>query len=203
MNPYRVGARTGYAHLLLILNRFPEAQAQIDTAEAIDPLNPWVLSFGGVVYSSQGKVLSAFKRFEKLRKLEPNHPMLNGYLLRKYSVTHQYDLAIEQLKIYARDKENNHDLSKEINHVYEKFGFKAAVKLVAEKLEEISVLSYVAPSAIFPLYNLLDNKENKLFLLQKMYEVEDPNLPYYAIRNDNPIQKEPAYKKLMEKLNLW
>jgi len=73
----------------------------------------------------------------------------------------------------------------------------------AEELEEMGTSTFVAPSSILRLYELLGDQDKRLIWLQKMREIKDPNLPYYGIRTDDPIQNASAYIKIMKDINLW
>lgn len=202
LNPNKALTRAMYAHLLMILNRLDEARVQMDHAQSLDPQDPWVLSFSGVVYATEGKVLSAFKQFEKLKKLEPDHPMLNFYLLNKYAVSFQYDKAIEQLKksIYLRDNKEIHQL---IDETYQRTDFQTTVKTLATALEEIRKTEFVSPMTILALYDMLGDKGKRLYWLNQLYQTKDPNLPYFAIRTNDPIQDDPAYIAIMKDIGLW
>jgi len=62
---------------------------------------------------------------------------------------------------------------------------------------------FVAPGIIHGLYKILDDTDKQLEWILKMYEVSDPNLPYFAIRNDEPIQQHPTYIMIMREIGLW
>ena len=79
----------------------------------------------------------------------------------------------------------------------------STVRTTAEYLEDYSKDHFVAPSIIGRLYGMLKDKEKQLEWMLKMYEVNDPNLPYLAIRNSNPIQDDPRYIMIMEEIGLW
>jgi hypothetical protein len=63
----------------------------------------------------------------------------------------------------------------------------------------------VAPSFLIRFYGpLLHDEEKFMYYLQQMYESNDPDLGYYGIRNEsNPLQKDPRYIAIMEKIGLW
>jgi class 3 adenylate cyclase/TolB-like protein len=202
LNPNSAAARTGYGHALLILNRFEDARAQIEYAELLDPLNPWVLSFSGAMNFYMGRMFTAAKRFEKLRQLEPNHPMLNQYLLNKYASSFQYESAIEELKkmIYLPD---DHSIFQIIDQEFSLNGFKPALIKAVESLEIISNEIFIAPNVILRIYELIDDNEKEIEWLQVMLEVKDPFFPYYGIKTGDPIQQDPRYIRMMEDVGLW
>ena len=90
-----------------------------------------------------------------------------------------------------------------IDKEFDNGDFHSAVKSVATYLEEYSKENFVSTRTIYYLYKILDDKEKRLEWMLKMYEARDPNLPYLAIRNSNPIQKDPTYEFIMKEIGLW
>ncbi|MGB5272306.1 MAG: hypothetical protein WBN52_17575, partial [Eudoraea sp.] len=77
------------------------------------------------------------------------------------------------------------------------------VRSSASYLEDYSKEHFVAPSIIHSLYKIIDDREKQLEWMLKMFEVNDPNLPYFAIRSSDPIQKDPTYVQIMKEIGLW
>jgi len=190
INPNNALSRAWYAHYLMIQNRWKEAWEQMDYAIELDPQNPWVVAFSAFMYVLDGKLLSAYKNSERLIKIAPNHPMANEALLGKHIILKNHDLAIAELKIFVA-RTGAPDLDARIDDGYKNKDFNIAVESVATYLEEYSKENFVAPA------------DKQLEWMLKMYEVSDPNLPYFAIRNDEPIQQHPTYIMIMEEIGLW
>lgn len=202
INPNMAQSRAVYAHYLMIRNRWEEAWEQMEYAIELDPQNPWVIAFSAAMYFHDGKLLSAAKHSERLVKIAPNHPMANVMLLSKYIFQKKYDLAIIELKKDVGRTRVPH-LETVIDNAYKNGDFNEAVKSVATYLEDYSKEHFVAPNIIHSLYGMLNDTEKQLEWMLKMYEVNDPNLPYFAIRNDTPIQKDPRYHLIMKEIGLW
>lgn len=202
INPNAAMTRTYYAHYLMIQNRWEEAWKQMEYAIELDPQNPWVMAFSAMMYYVDGKVFSAGKQSERLIKTAPNHPMANGILLGKYIYQKNYDLAIIELKKQVGRTRAPH-LDAVIDNAYQNENFNSAVKAAAIYLEDYSREHFVAPGVIHGLYKILKDREKQLEWMLKMFEVNDPNLPYFAIRNSNPIQNEATYKQIMKEIGLW
>jgi len=201
-NPNQAQTRAMYAHYLMIMNEWDKAWEQMDYAYELDPINPWIIGFKALMYFSEGKMLSAGKYSEMLTQTAPNHPLANSILLGKYTALNNGDLAIIELK-KSIDKPGTQDLKAFIDDSNKKVGLKATIRLVAEKLEEKRETMFVSPGRIFFLYQLLEDQDQMIYWMTKMHEERDPNLPYSAIRNNSPIQKDPRYISIMEDIGLW
>ncbi|MGB5356955.1 MAG: hypothetical protein WBN11_09710, partial [Eudoraea sp.] len=202
LNPNASMTRAAYAHFLMFLNRWDEAWEQMNYALEIDPLNPLVISFSGAMFLMEGKFLSASKKFETITAMVPDHRMANTWLLQKYTRTFQHKKALIELKKFIEvDKFKGLEVS--INEKIKQSGFNAGLRYTAEALAEQSKIEFIPAGKINMLYSLLGDTEGRLFWLEKMYEQKSGDLPYLAIRNDDPIQQEPRYIAVMRKIGLW
>jgi len=202
LNPNASMTRAGYAHLLMILNRWDEAWEQMNYALEIDPLNPLVIAFSGALYMMEGKFLSATKKFEIITAMVPDHRMANDWLLQKYARTFQHKKALIELKKFI-EAEKFLGLEESIDQIAKKSGFNAALRYTVDELTEQSKISYIPASRMSILCTLLGDTEGRIFWLKKMYEQQSPGLPYMAIRIDDPIQEDPRYIAIMRKIGLW
>ncbi|MGB5386126.1 MAG: hypothetical protein WBN20_05010, partial [Eudoraea sp.] len=202
LNPNASMTRAAYAHLLMILNRWDEAWEQMNYALEIDPLNPMVIAFSGAMYLMEGKMLSATKKFETITAMVPDHKMANNWLLQKYTRTFQHKKALIELKKFIEvDKFSGLEVS--LDEKVKQSGFNAALRYAADALAEQSKIKFIPAGKINLLYSLLGDTEGRIFWLEKMYEQNSGDLPYLAIRNDDPIQQDPRYIAVKRKIGLW
>lgn len=202
LNPNASMSRAAYAHLLMILNRWDEAWEQMNYALEIDPLNPLVIAFSGAMYLMEGKFLSATKKFETITAMVPDHRMANTWLLQKYTRTFQHKKAFIELKKFIEVNKFK-GLEVSLDDKVKQSGFNAALRYAAEALAEQSKIKFIPAGKINLLYSLLGDTEGRIFWLEKMYEQNSGDLPYLAIRNDDPIQQDPRYMAVMRKIGLW
>lgn len=202
LNPNASMTRAGYAHLLMILNRWDEAWEQMNYALEIDPLNPFVIAFSAILYMMEGKFLSATKKFETITAMVPDHRMANSWLLQKYTRTFQHKKALIELKKFI-EAEKFPGLEESVDEIAKKSGFNAALRYAIEELTEQSRIRFIPAGRINVLCTLLGDTEGRIFWLEKMYEQQGPGLPYMAIRIDDPIQEDPRYIAVMRKIGLW
>ncbi len=206
LNPNFSEARAFYAHFLMIQNRWDEAWEQMNRAVELDPFSPLVQNFRGIMLIHQGRYDEYLSIFEPL----DISALGNTGLLMSYSLTKQYDKAIEHLKRIIRtkgqeeEKNNIEEIIKILEETYKSAGFRAALNVTADALANISDSHHLWSGKIMNLYLLAENREKILYWLEKLYIRRDPNLPYLAIIGPltKVYQNEPRYIEIMERINL-
>lgn len=199
INPNFSEARAFYAHFLMIQNRWNEAWEQINRAIKLDPFNPLIQGFRGIMLLHQGRYDEYLSLFEPL----DNSALANTGLLISFSVTKQYDKAIEHLKRIIKTGDQM-EINIILEETYKSKGFREALNVTADALSKIDESNYLWTGKIMMLYLLAENREKSLYWLEKMYIRRDPNLPYYAIIGPftKAYQEEPQYIEIMERINL-
>ena len=199
LNPNFAEARAFYAHFLMIQNRWDDAWEQMDLALDLDPLNPLIQGFHGVLLMQSGQ----YDKF--LGIFEPQSPsgLGNMGLFIVFSKTNQYDKAIEQLKKNLASKKHE-KVIEALDETYKRTDFITALKVTADALADISETAFVSPSLILQLYAMAGDTENILYWIEKLYIRRDPNLPYWAIIGPltRDYQDEPRYIEIMKRINL-
>ncbi|MEQ8924302.1 MAG: hypothetical protein RLO81_00740 [Fulvivirga sp.] len=199
-NPNMTMTRITYAHFLMIQNRWDEAWNQMNYALELDPENPWVLAFSAAMFATEGKVLSAAKKAERLIRIAPKHPMAEGMLLNKYIALKQESEAVKQLiKLVSI-----HGAPKTADIAMEGFahgGFQGALEELLPYLESYSKDHFIRSWLMFNLYGYIGKKEKQEDWIIRMYENQDPNLPYLGIRK---IKLDSEVRTMvMKEIGLW
>ncbi len=165
----------------------------MNRAVELDPFSPLVQNFRGIMLIFQGRY------DEYLSLVEPLDisPLAKTGLLMSYSMTKQYDKAIEHLKKIIKSR-GQEEVIKILEETYKSAGFREALNVTADTLSKISDSDYLK------LYLLAENREKVLYGLEKLYKIRDPDLPYYAIIGPvtKAYQNEPRYIEIMERINL-
>jgi len=192
-------ARAFYAHFLMIQNRWDDAWEQMNLALDLDPLNPLIQGFFGVLLMHNARYDEFFSLFEQLENSGLGHIGLFIVL----SQTDQYDRAIVQLKkIITAGKHEN--VIAVLDETYKTTNYTTALKVTADALAEISDTTFVSPSLILQLYAMAGDKENTMYWIERLYIRRDPNLPYWAVIGPltETYQDEPRYIEIMKRINL-
>lgn len=199
INPNDAMSRIYYAHLLNILQRNKEAVVQGKIASDLDPMNPLVQSLYASVFIHMGSYDSAMVYLDKALALDPDHYFANGGLIMASFPLGQYERVLEGLGKTTPFKE---DFMDSVKAVYRDQGFNIACSMVIEQMEQIGIDQ---PVRIAVWNAFIHRYDNVLNLLEKGYELHDPNMPYIASKGHgfiDSLSANPRFITLMEKMNL-
>ena len=207
LNPNNSATRSGLAHLYMLVGEWEKAWEQIRYAKSIDPLNPQVLAFEAIMFFNDNKLLSAIKNIEKLSLIDQSSlyvKMVNVGKNRDFGLEKK---AIEYLKeLYADATSDPVALNRFIDKEYEKTNDVNLTWLaVLYYFQQTDFQKYYPSRVAVVLTNFLQGYDDDLFFacLKQMAEDRDPNIPYYAMRKDSELQKDPRYTEIMQEVGLW
>lgn len=206
-NPNDVWTRMWYAHLLGCLQRHDEALKQSQLASELDPLNPFLQTMFSIVLTNAGDCEAGMVVLEKVLAIEPENFIANVALqviAFRYGDYHKVLLGEKHiLKVYSRGELEEDDF-KEIEKIYDKQGFRAAYKEELRLWEVLANKGYVGPGDMAVIYMKGNKQAKALYLIEKGYEIRDPNMPYLATKSFafDSLFNNPRYIALLEKMNL-
>jgi len=199
-NPNDVWTRMWYAHLLGCLQRHDEALTQAQLASNLDPLNPFLQTMFSVVLTNAGDCEAGMVVVKKVLAIEPENFIANV-------IREDYEKVLEGekqiLKVYSRGELEGDDF-KEIERIYDEQGFHAAYEEELRQWEVLANKGYVGPVDMAIIYMKGNIQDKALDLIEKGYEIRDPNMPYIGAKM-NPFDSlyfNPRFIAIMEKLNL-
>lgn len=211
INPNNSDRRAALALFYMIVGDWDKAWYHMNYAKEIDPLNPQVIAFAGVLHLNQGNMLSVSKEISILGTIQPSNLLYRkGKLLLPFSKEKPEEakqllkdffsfITIEDAELTINEfidekYEETQDL-KETNY--------QLLKYLDQHINQLNTL----PSSIIArtLYRELAGYDDELFFkhFQIMDQVKDPELPYMSIRDGNPLQDDPRYIAIMEKNGFW
>lgn len=203
LDPNRSQDRAIYAHMLMILNRWEEAWKQIEYAEEIDPQNPMILTFKSIMFFNSGKVLSGFKMMEKLRILNPDGIFIQHYLIKKFK-DNKPEIAIEAAKNIFNSTLRYQPIIDVLDQAFQETrNYKYAMMKAMTLIENSHNLSYIPPFLMLQLFSEYLDEDKYFYYFNKMYEEKNPNLPYFAIRNNSSFQNDNRYEFIIREIGLW
>ncbi len=167
----------------------------------LDPMNNGLKTGNGLILSYTGRYNEAIKLLQELLKIDPgNVEVLDNLPLALHGVG-RYS---EELEAWEVDYSTNFKgYANVFDQGFANGGLTCALNLQADSLVKQSKTKFILPCEIAQLYACAGNKERTLEMLEKDYEVHDPNLsgnirdPIYEFVHD-----EPRYQDLFHKINL-
>ncbi len=208
LNPNNSANRSALAHLYMQVNEWEKAWEQMWYAKEIDPLNPQVLAFEAIMYMNENKYLSAVKLIEKLSLIDEESDFVKLTNVVKNRDLGNDKEAIESMKkLYLDATIDPVTLNKFIDREYEKTkDINLTWITLLRYLQKIDYQKYYPSNTARVLYSLIPpGYDDDLFFecLSQMANDRDPNMPYYARKDGNPLQKDPRYAKIMKNIKLW
>jgi len=199
INPNDVMSRIYYAHLLNILQRNKEAVEQGRIAVELDPLNPLIQSLYASVFMHMGNYASSMVHINKALALDLNHFFANGALEIVAFKLGEYDRVFEALRKTLPFQDEFMD---SVEVLYRDQGFAIAYN---KALQHIEQLGRMDPVRNVVRYAILNKYDIVLDLLERGYEIHDPNMPYIACKGpgfSDSLSNNPRFMAILEKMRL-
>jgi TolB-like protein len=201
LNPNSALAHSVYSGLLRALGHPKEALEQYEMVLKLDPMNKdWNSGYGYTLYCA-GRYNEAIKVFQEVLKIDPGNIVVLDNLPIALHEVGRYIEELEAWKVEYRTCFKGY--ANVFDQGYANGGLTGALNLEADSLVKQSNTKFIEPIEIAQFYACAGNKERTLEMLEKDYEVHDPNLPailrfpIYEFVHD-----EPRYQNLFHKINL-
>ncbi len=202
LNPGYGDARVDYSHLLLVLKRWDEAEAQADSALASDPFNVKFQAFRGVVYMNTGQQEKGFAEFGRVLRTVPDHPAARSVLADIYHELGQFDEALEHVTaMYASG--GMPGFAEGLRTNVESLGYSDGMRASADELAALAQTVFVPPIMIASLYAYSNAREQTLSWLERGMESREPNMPYIGVSGLwDFVREDPRFQGMLVGLNL-
>jgi serine/threonine protein kinase/Tfp pilus assembly protein PilF len=198
LNPNYPDARVYYSNLLCCIGRPDEALEQGERALELDPLNSLFMGIYANTLSILGMFDEAIVQARNALKTSPNDPVAHNILWEAFHHKGLFEEALAEAKAFFLAV--GLPISEVMDQGYAKDGYFGAMNAAAETLVSFSRETYVSPFFIAMVYSFAEDKEKTLEMLEKGYEIRDPNMPY--IRTFRLLHEDPRFQDLLRKMNL-
>jgi TolB-like protein/DNA-binding winged helix-turn-helix (wHTH) protein/Tfp pilus assembly protein PilF len=200
LDPNNLDAHFNNALLQMALGHLPEALAEIQTGEHLDPLSHQVQVLFGRILLRSGKPEEAILHLKRAIEREPRSVMAHGFLGEVYEQMGRYEEALAiytKHRVLKRDPPNNPHFLAIRARVYALMGkrteARGILKAVKPHKPDLRAAAYVA---------LGDNDEAFRLLFQK---VENREETLYAIKTEPRfagLHSDPRWQELLRRMNL-
>jgi TolB-like protein len=200
LNPNYADARILYSNFLKIVGRMKEAMEQDELALKLDPLNISCKAEHGFTLLFSRRYDDAIKTYQEVLKMDPTNIFVLSNLPEAFHMLGKYKEEFEAWKLYFTSSFNN------FMHVFDQANAKAdyvsILNLEADTLVAQSKTKLINPTEIALIYACAGNKERAMNMLDRAYEMHDPNLAYLLHPGYDSLRNEPRFQALCKKMNL-
>ncbi len=204
LKPNYPDARVYYSNLLCYMGRLEEALEQGGQAIRMDPYNLLFRGIYGLTLIMARRNDDAFKLAQDTLKTSPADVIAHAIIR---DVLHLKGMEEEALKAVKRCYTGFGltAIAEAMDREYEKNGYSSALNFAGNAIEELSrdTNIFLPPGILEHAYLYAGNKNKVLELLEKSFEIKDPNMPYIIepIFTDF-LGDDPRFQDLLRKMNL-
>ncbi len=205
LDPNNARAHHWYATYLASRRRFPEALAEIDRAQALQPSSKSVLADKGSILFDAGRLPEAITLLKQMEDSEPDFVSPHRYLGLIYLQTGDYPHYLAEARREAVLMRDSSALA--VVEATEKgFASGGGVGLL-QALRQQQIRLYgrglASPYFLAATCSLLGNKQEALHYLKIAYDQHAQDLPYLATNHAfENLRNEPAFQQLLAALDL-
>ncbi len=205
LNPNNAAPRHWYANALFALHRWPEALAEMERAQALDPASTSILADEGNLLLAVGRTDEGFRLLKQMESREPTFRSCHGYLKGAYLSKQDYPNYLAEMRKDALLVNDEAELA--IVSAAEK-GFAAGgarglFEAVLRVQKRRYALGSLPPTELARTFAWLGNRKEALRYLQAAYEQRDEELLFVGIFPEfKSLCDEPAYRDLLARMNL-
>ena len=205
LNPNNAAPHHWYANALMALHRLPEAQREIDRAQALDPASSSILADRGNILAVAGQSDEGLSLLKQMEARDPAFRSVHLYLGFAYARKRDYPNFLAELRADALLVHDDSALA--IATAAEK-GFAAGgsrgmLEAMLKVQEKLYASQSVSPTAIAWTLSMLGKKAEALRYLQAAYDRRDGSLLFVETYPEfDSLQDQPAYRDLLARMNL-
>jgi TolB-like protein len=200
LNPNYAEAHILYGFLLKTIGRMKEAMEQDGLALRLDPLNVSFKAQYGFTLLFSRRYEEAITIYQEVLKTDPENMFVLSNLPEAFHMVGKYKEEFEAWKLYFTTS------FKDWVHVFDQANAKAdyasILNLEADTLVAQSKTKFINPTEIALIYACVGNKEQAMDLLDRAYEMRDPNLNLLLHPGYDSLRNEPRFQALCKKMNL-
>jgi tetratricopeptide (TPR) repeat protein len=203
LNPSYAEAHMFYSHFLGIIGELEKSTYHIETAVALDPLNPFLRGLYSIQLVMVNQYEDAITEAEAALGAAPGYAFGYTTLILAHDTLGNHDEAVEAFANKMRFVGGNPEAAQMLEAMYAQLGYEGAMLQMANALEQASVSNYIPSMRIAVLYEQGGDYEKAMKWYESALDLRDPNVPYVGVNVKNPeMQRHPRFKELLLELGL-
>ncbi len=201
LNPNDDWAHAGYAHLLLIQRRFPEAHAQVILARALNPLR-YASADIAFIYLAEGNYELAAHELDRISTTEQDDYFFHTTEQNIYYSVGNEQKTFANMQWFFKRAQFSADKTEKLNKLFSQGGLAAVYRWLLENKETADVGQYTPPLSWARYATAIGEKKLAMDYLEQAYKKQQPHVecakadPRYT-----PLYDEDRFKKLITQLS--
>ncbi|MEO8127022.1 MAG: protein kinase [Bryobacteraceae bacterium] len=191
-----------YGLYLAEMGSFDAAVAQMDMAQKLDPVSPFVSAYVGIPLFYAHRYDQIIQRMRPLLDLNPRNQQAHAILAMALEQKGELAQAITEMET-AYNLDQDQDGFSQLGHIYAMSGRKADARKVLQQLLEQSSSRYVSAYNIGVLYEGLGERDEAFRWLQK---VDHDRSEWFAAVNVDPrldaLHSDPRFAAILRSVDL-
>jgi TolB-like protein/Tfp pilus assembly protein PilF len=203
LDPTNVTAHEWYGYYLMVINRLPEAMAEMNRALEIDPASPLLQNVRGEVYYYQRNFEAAIQQESQALSQSPSFLYARIWLASAYREKKMYKEALAEFDMTRRASNNSPALLSLYAHALAVSGDKTEARQVLVQLESISRQRFVPALYFAAIYTGLGEEDQAFHWLELAQTERYDRLVYLNVDPlADPLRADPRFAALMNRLGL-
>lgn len=205
LDPNNATAHHWYATFLATVGRFPDALAEIDRAQALDPTSKSILADKGSVLSQMGRLDESLRLLQQLEDAEPGFLSPHRYLRQIYMLTGDYPNYLVELKKEAVLTNDSSALTvaAAAQKGFDAGGVHAMFENMFHEQQKVYEQGNLSPYTLAQTCAVLRDKPNTLKYLKEARDRHDEGVPQIEHNHlFDFLNDEPAFRQFRTEMDL-
>ncbi len=205
LNPNNSAAHHWYASYLMCMRRFPEALAEIERAQALDPASKSVLADKGILLFDAGRQPEAIALLKQMEENEPDFISPHRFLKEIYLITADYPRYLVEARKEATLVHDGSALAvaDATEQGFARGGAKGLLDALIQQQQKLYDRGRFSPLFLAASYSVLGNKQEALGYLKIAYDQHSDGVVQMAsMREFDHLHGEPAFQKMLADVGL-
>jgi TolB-like protein/Tfp pilus assembly protein PilF len=190
-------------NVLVPLQRFQEAQDELQRALERDPLSRAVTTSMGMAAYYSGRYGDAAEGFSRTLDLDDGFPLAHAFLAQTYSELGRHDEAVSSAEAAIQLSGANPEIHAAAAYVYGRAGQTDKARMLLDRLVALAESRYVSASLLAQAGVTLCGVKTTLDRLEQACEQRATDLAWIAVRPAfKPLRSEKRFSALCERMGL-
>jgi serine/threonine protein kinase/tetratricopeptide (TPR) repeat protein len=190
-------------NVLVPLQRFTEAEAELELALERDPLSRAVTTGIGMTAYYSERYADAVEDFTRTLELDDEFPLAHAFLAQTYAELERYDEAVASAEKAVQLSGANPEIHAAAAYVHGRAGRLDTARALLHRLTMLAESRYVSASLLAQAGVTVCDVNTTLDWLEKACEQRAFDLAWIAVRPAfKPLRTEPRFRSLCERMGL-